>query len=408
MNNYKLKILFVTADKYPPFRVDLTVLFGKEIIGKGHSIDWIMQSEKPLKLTKEEILFGGTVFVGATSFGHSIFSRVRSLLLGIIHDFKLFPILKLKRYDVVLVKDKFIAGLLAVIASRLVNVKFIYWLSFPFPEDSFFRVKEKTVNYPLLYWLRGAVFSLLLYKVILLSCDHAFVQTEYMKEKIKAKGIPGIKMTAVPMAVSLEDTLFYGHNLKVDYAISDPLIVYIGTLIKIRRMEFLLRAFKIVLRKERNAKLYLVGGSEVPSDIDDLRLEAKKLDIEDSVIITGFLPQKEAWQYVKMANVCVSPIYPSPSFDVGSPTKLLEYMAMGKASVANDHPEQKVILAESKAGICVPYNETAFAEAILYIINNQHIANEMGKKGRQYIKKKRNYKKTSSDVEKKIFSVLGD
>ncbi len=37
-----------------------------------------------------------------------------------------------------------------------------------------------------------------------------------------------------------------------------------------------------------------------------------------------------------------------------SPTKLVEYMAMGKAVVANDHPEQKRVIEESGAGYCVP------------------------------------------------------
>ena len=45
----KLKILFITSDKYPPYRVDVSVLFGKEIVGRGHIIDGIFQSEEPLR-----------------------------------------------------------------------------------------------------------------------------------------------------------------------------------------------------------------------------------------------------------------------------------------------------------------------------------------------------------------------
>jgi hypothetical protein len=36
-----------------------------------------------------------------------------------------------------------------------------------------------------------------------------------------------------------------------------------------------------------------------------------------------------------------------------SPTKLVEYMALGKAVVANDHPDQRMVLEQSGAGICV-------------------------------------------------------
>ena len=105
--------------------------------------------------------------------------------------------------------------------------------------------------------------------------------------------------------------------------------------------------------------------------------------------------------------MCVSPIYPSPTFDVGSPTKLLEYMAMGKATVANDHPEQRVVLFESKAGICVPYDETAFSEAMLYLIKNQDAAHKMGISGRKYIEERRNYLQTSDVVEQKLLNIVG-
>ena len=103
-----------------------------------------------------------------------------------------------------------------------------------------------------------------------------------------------------------------------------------------------------------------MGGSENASDVQLLQNEAKRLGIDHAVTFTGFLPQREAWQYVEKADVCVSPILPTPILNCGSPTKLLEYMAMGKASVANDHPEQQQIISESKAGICVPYDEKAF------------------------------------------------
>ena len=407
MNSAPLKMLFLSADKFPPFRVDVTVLFGKEMVNKGHAIDWVLQSDKPLDRVLEKDYSGGTAFIGPASDGRTIVSRVKSLLWSVLHDFRIFPILKSRKYNVLIVKDKFISAFLAVFAARLFYVKFVYWLSFPFPEDSFFRVKEKTVKFPLLYWLRGLVFHVLVYKIVIPYSDHTFVQTEYMKGNIVKRGIPESKMTAVPMAVSIEDTPFYGHQSNENNPVKEPRIVYIGTLVKIRRMEFMLRVFKRVIEKEKNAKLYLVGGSEVPSDEEDLKMEAKRLGIDHAVTITGFLPQKEAWQFVKEAHVCVSPIYPSPSFDVGSPTKLLEYMAMGKASVANDHPEQKLILAESRAGICVPWSEPPFAEAIVHLINNQEEARQMGIRGRNYIEENRNYEMTSAFVEDKLKCIVG-
>src|SRR5262245_348115 len=40
-----VSLLVVSSDTYPPTRVDVTVLFGEELAGRGHHIDWVLQSE---------------------------------------------------------------------------------------------------------------------------------------------------------------------------------------------------------------------------------------------------------------------------------------------------------------------------------------------------------------------------
>ena len=83
-------------------------------------------------------------------------------------------------------------------------------------------------------------------------------------------------------------------------------------------------------------------------------------------------------------------------------------MAMGKAMVANEHPEQKVVISESKAGICVRYEEDAFAEAILHLLRNPKKTKEMGIRGRTYVSKKRNYGQLAKQVEEKLQVLSGN
>ncbi len=108
---------------------------------------------------------------------------------------------------------------------------------------------------------------------------------------------------------------------------------------------------------------------------------------------------------VRNATVCVSPFYPTFILNSTSPTKLIEYMALGRPVVANDHPEQRLVLEKSGAGICVSYNEGAFAEAIIELLNNPEKADEMGRKGRLYVKKERTYKVIGDRVEKQLLKV---
>ena len=84
----------------------------------------------------------------------------------------------------------------------------------------------------------------------------------------------------------------------------------------------------------------------------------ERLGIADRVVFTGALPRDEAFAYVRAADVCLSPIYPSPMLDVASPTKLVEYMALAKPVIANEHPEQTQVLDASGGGLHVPWDES--------------------------------------------------
>ena len=110
--------------------------------------------------------------------------------------------------------------------------------------------------------------------------------------------------------------------------------------------------------------------------------------------------------YVRDANVCVSPIYPSPMFNAASPTKLIEYMAMGKPVVANEHPEQSMVIEQSGAGYCVAWDEDAFAEAIVRLLNAPELATEMGERGRRYVAEHRAYDKLTDLVEKQLLALI--
>ena len=123
-------------------------------------------------------------------------------------------------------------------------------------------------------------------------------------------------------------------------------------------------------------------------------------------MLVGQKPRAVALAYVRDAEVCVSPIYPSPIFNCGSPTKLVEYMAMGKAVVANDHPEQLQVITESLAGYCVPWDEDAFAAAIVRLLNDPAEARRMGERGARYVAERRAYAVIADVVEEELVKLV--
>jgi len=400
-----LTFLFISSDKYIPFRVDVDVLFGRVLSGRGHTIDWILQSEDRCDREYKTRWRDSEVWVGATNQGTGRLARLHKHYLDKKNDFRMMKLIKSKNYDFVQVKDKFISALPALWCARRNNSKFIYWLSYPFPEASICKSKEGSAPYPVFYYLRGLLLKFLLYRIILPRADHVFVQSEQMKKDIMVEGIPGEKLTPVPMGI--EPSSFPQSDSTDDTpGTGKKYVTYLGTMIRARKMEFLIRSFAEVLDHVPEAVLFMVGGGDDPSDISFLEDEADRLGISDSVVFTGFLPMKQAWSYVRKAQVCVSPFYPIPILNSASPTKLVEYMGFGKPVVATNHPEQDLVISQSGAGISVPYDEDAFAGGIIEILSDPVRAEHMGRKGKKYVREHRAYERIADLVEKEYYRVI--
>lgn len=403
----KFRLLVISSDPYPPTRVDVAVLFGEELAGRGHKIDWLLQSEAPCRRSYVTAWAGGRVWVAAANRRPALLSRLHKHFAGIWNDAKVFVLLRGDTYDAVEVKDKFIGGVFALLAARLYRKRFVYWLSFPFPELYLTKARDGLAPYPLLYRLRGMAFAFLLYRVLLRFADHVFVQSEQMRRDVAARGIPLSKLTAVPMGIKLDSrTAATAPMTRSRIAAGQPCFLYLGALGRERRIDFLLRVLVRVRCEVAAAKLYLVGRGESPEDEEFLQREARRLDVLPAVAFTGQLPQQEALRYVQDADVCVSPFYPTPVLNSTSPTKLVEYMAMGKAVVANTHPEQQLLIEQSGCGYCVPYEENAFAEAIVTLLRAPELARAMGERGRRYVLEHRGYGTIADRVEREMLRVV--
>jgi glycosyltransferase involved in cell wall biosynthesis len=393
------RMLGVSSDCYPPHRVDVAVLFGEELATRGHRIDWILQSEEACSRPYVAAWGGGNVWVGPTDLRTSLTGRLHKHFLSIVHDTTVFSLLRTGGYDVITVKDKFIAGIFAVIAARMFGLPMLYWLSYPFPESYLIRARDGTARYPILYRIRGRIFEIILYRLLLPAADHIFVQSEQMRRDVAGKGIAPSKMTAVPMGIRVASFAVPKSLERRVIPATERCFLYLGTLTRVRRLDFIVRVLALVRRDLKNVKLYLVGSGDDPRDEQRLVDEAIRLGVSSALVLVGQVSHPEALQYVFEADVCVSPFFPSPILNSTSPTKLVEYMAMGKVVVANDHPEQRLVIEQSGAGYCVPWDEEAFAQAIVRVMNNPDEARAMGARARSWVLQHRTYGAIADSVE---------
>jgi glycosyltransferase involved in cell wall biosynthesis len=385
----KLDILFVTSDLYPPFRPAAKAVFAEGLAARGHRIDWLLQAAEPTSEHGEQRFKGGIAYVAPTNAGGTRLQRLRKHLANFRNDLRVFGLLRRRRYSLVQIKDKYFGALLAIAAAKLHGVPVFYWLAYPHGEASLYAARSGVARYRLIYRLRGVLQRFLLYRVIMPACAHVFVQSEQMRRDVAREGIPLEAMTAVPSSLNLRDL---DANADEDVsAAGPPTVVYLGTLLRERQLDFIVRAHALVVAAMPNARLLFVGSGWMPDDERLLRREAERLGIAANVEITGWLPMPEAWRHVRRASLCVSPYLPVPILRSTSPTKLIEYMALGKPVVANDHPEQADVLRESGAGIVCSWNEHEFAAAIVALLGDPERCRAMGAAGRRYVAEHRTH-----------------
>ncbi|HEX6994495.1 MAG TPA: glycosyltransferase family 4 protein [Gammaproteobacteria bacterium] len=406
MPKQAMRLLFFPREGYPTDRVRINVLFGRELVSRGHAIDLVMQAADERVRVGPHDWHGRTVWVGPVDSRPGVLHRLRKVGLDLAHDLRFLRTVDAARYDGVLVSDKFVTASLAALLARMRGVRFFFWLTFPYPETDIATARSGTAMFGRLAAIRGVLTRWLLRRVILPRSDHVFVQSERMRRDVCARGASPEKVSPILTGFDVDGIALAGPETER----TDPNCVtlgYLGTLNAMRRLDVLVEMLATLRTGGMNARLLIVGDAPNPADRRMLELRAAELGVTACVEITGRLPQPDALRRLSKAHVCLSPIPRSPLLDVGSPTKLIEYLALGIPVVANDHPEQRAILRETKAGVCVPWGARHFARAVRWLVaRTPDERAAMGRRGRAYVERERTYARIADDVERVWLDVI--
>ncbi|MGZ8270519.1 MAG: glycosyltransferase family 4 protein [Methylophilus sp.] len=389
----KYKFYYSIVDSYPAFRVDVIDLF-RSLSQLGNiEVEWFMTSGKPTSKTQ--------VLMGAEKVHLPIKLAGRLPIIKVINKvfywvFDIFGLLNgaFKNISLFQTRDKYFASLFALLIARLKGVKYTYWCSYPFPEQDLEHARNAAGFKRLVYTITGYWGFFVLYKIVIPLSDHAFVQSEQMRSDMTKYGIKPEKMTPVPMGVP--NRIFDIDTSRI--LIKPKQFAYVGTLAAIRRMHVLVEAFAEVVKHYPDARLMIVGDGIVPTDRLGLEQQADQLGLSHAVTFTGFVSIDMAWEIAATSQCCISPFFPTKVLASTSPTKLVEYMALGRPVVCNDHPEQKQIIEASGAGLCVPWGVQAFADAMIWMLENPDQAEQMAKKGPDWVRKNRTYSVIAENV----------
>lgn len=384
-----VRILFLTYESWPTHRADLATLFGQYLPRAGIRSDLVAEIQPSFK---DEVppWEGGELITFIPPK-----RRPAQHVAKLWHNIRAAFGSASTQCDCIQVRDMSLSALFALVAARMRGVPFVYWLSFLQSEGHIARAHSRGRSAGFKYWyplLEGHCGRLILYKLVLPRADHVFVQSSAMRDYLAARGVPFERMTPVPMGVDLEKISPRSPaGLPHEKLAGKRVLVYLGVQDQVRRVDVLLEMVAILKRTHADVLLVMAGDTDDASHREWLRNEAARLGVEKHILWTGWMPMTKAWEYVAAAEVGLSPCPRGELFDVSSPTKAVEYLALGVPVVCNDIPDQQLVIDEGGGGYCVPMDAAQFADAVRRLLDDPEAAAEMARSGCDYVRRTRSY-----------------
>lgn len=107
---------------------------------------------------------------------------------------------------------------------------------------------------------------------------------------------------------------------------------------------------------------------------------------------TGHFTREEVNEIYKKSKAGLVVFQPARNHINAQPNKLFEYMAAGLPVIASEFPLWKTIVEGENCGICVnPLDVESVRTACVFLMENDEIAESLGKNGRRAIEEKYNW-----------------
>jgi N-acetyl-alpha-D-glucosaminyl L-malate synthase BshA len=222
---------------------------------------------------------------------------------------------------------------------------------------------------------------------ILQNSDRITTNSSYTKSitlsiDIKSKN----KVDVIPMGIDINRFKSEGTtNLKEVFDV-EYLILSVCILIDWKGTKYLIIAMKEVIKKFPNAKLVIGGNGPEKGKLEKL---TKELNLENTVIFTGYIEDIDLPKYYSSADVFVLPSINLNGLTEGLGVVLLEAMACGTPVIGSNVGGVPDIIKDGYNGFLVPEKSPEdLADKIIELLSNRKLAKEFSVNGLKTVKER--------------------
>src|SRR5713101_5005620 len=235
--------------------------------------------------------------------------------------------------------------------------------------------------------------------------DHITAVSPELKQWFVEHGIPERKVDMIPAGMQPE--MFDNatpEKFRARHAIEDrPIVMYTGVLNAFQRIDYLLRAFAVVLKEQPDALLLMVSPLVSESHEREHRNLADQLGISHAVVWIAPHSLEDLPSYLALATVTAISRPECP----GHPVKLLNYMIAGKPIVCFAGAAKG--LRHLHDAFIVPNHDCdGLGKGILTLLRDRALAAELGDNARTTVLANFDWRRICERIERIYDRLLGE
>jgi len=245
-----------------------------------------------------------------------------------------------------------------------------------------------------IYNLKNRWWGPLFNRLALSRCKKIIAITRAIADAATKQGVPPNLIEIIPIGINMD-------RFRPPKKEHEAFILYCGSLIPRKGVNFLLEAMPIVFEKLPEYRLVIVGTGP---ECDNLNRQAQSMGIAERVDFIGGQSQDQVRDWMQRAKLFVL-----PSLNEALGIVLLEAQACGTPCVAT-HVDGIPEMVSPDSGILVPpADPQALAQAILTLISDRDMWQTYSLKGRDWAEKSfYNWDKVAQELIRIFNTVLDD
>ncbi len=311
--------------------------------------------------------------------------------------------INLKGYD--LIHERFnLLALGGAWASKKLGIPFVLEVNADLLEQRKFKgIQERGLRRLFAIWATRVCFN---------TATQIICISPRLKEHLHTKwNINERKLTVLPCAADVEafKPNYNSETVRKSLGLTtEPVVMWVGGFYPWHNLSLLLESFELILKRRADAKLVLVGDGQTRSAVEDM---ITRDGLHHAVILTGKIAHSQVPEMLSIADVAVvpSPLITARFGGTGTPLKLFEYMAAGKAIVATALDEAAEVIQDGYNGVLVEAGDVnTFAEATLKLINDPKERIRLGQNAREQTVKQYSWEHYTRRLEEIYLSAVGN